>query len=169
MTREVDPEVVADLRLREDSMRDPTRERRSEAMLGTWAPREKYVGKWKCKTPVCSAYVDVVEDTIERWMLLNGMLKARGEETIRTDEVLRCDRCRNEMSLARRVHLRKRVDEMAVIIRQLKSSSNPRGEHELIRQLEKWHHPDLKGLLDAIERRLESENKTSKRTRREDL
>lgn len=155
MSRELDldPEIVDDLRLRAASEHDRSRTRISSTTLGTWAPRERIVGAWKCRTPPCRTMIDVSEDTMERWAQFNVMLRSRGEEPLDTSTIMRCDRCQAEVNRRRPELLRKRHDEMAECIRQLKDSPDPRREHELIKQLTLWHHGDVPGLLDAIERR----------------
>jgi hypothetical protein len=161
MNDEIDPEVLADLRLRASSERDSSRARPSASLLGTWKPDEKPAGMWRCrgrgkgKAPCPSnAIVPVMADTMERLMIFNQRLRSMGEDPIDTDDVVRCDPCQRAINAARSGLLRQRIEEMAQVIRDVKASGNPRGERAKIAQLEKWGHPDVAGLLQAIEDRL---------------
>jgi hypothetical protein len=153
---EQDPEVAADIRLRDSSKYDSSRARPSMALLGTWKP-EKPAGAWYCrgasKAHPCPqrAIVPVDADTIERLLVFNGYLRARNEDPLDSNEIVRCDACRRGIAFQRPPLLRKRVEEVAECIRQLKASSDPRRERELVKQLEAWHHPDVSGLLQALE------------------
>ncbi len=57
---------------------------------------------------------------------------------------------------------RKAVEAMREAIVELKSAGNPRGEKTLIAKIERIGHPDISGLLDAIEQ----SRKTTGKTRR---
>jgi len=150
---EEDPEVVADLQLRAASERDSTRSRPSPALLEVWAPSSKFVGVWKCRTAPCMRMVSVTEETLEYFEKCNEWLALKGEQPLDPTTILRCDRCRDEVKARRPALLRQRVVEMAAVIGKLKASPQPRQEHDLIRQLTSWNHPDLPGLLDALDPR----------------
>lgn len=155
MSDELDPEVQADLRLRSSSQYDSSRSRPSATALGTWKP-DKPAGMWRCRGRNAQhpcpwrSMVPVTAETIERLMIFNGQLRARGETPIDSGEVVRCEQCRAGIAEARPVILRKRVDDIAALIRKLKESADPCSEREMITQLEKWQHPDVPGLLRAI-------------------
>lgn len=156
--RERDPEIEQDRWLREDSTRDRSRNRVSEAAIGRWKP-EPIVGMWRCRglnpSNPCPqrANVGVTADTIAQWMAFNAQLRKRGEDPIDSDEIVRCDACRRGIAHQRAPKLRERVEQVAQCIRDLKASPAPRKERELLKQLEAWNHPDLPGLLQAIEER----------------
>lgn len=176
MTDEIDPEVLADLQLRASSQHDRTRARPSASLLGTWAPNEKPAGMWRCKgrgkgKEPCpqNAIVPVTAETMERLLIFNGQLRKRGEDPIDTDDVERCIPCQRAINAARPALLRKRVDDMAVVIRDLKSSTDPRRERELIKQLETWQHPDVPALLQAIEDRQRGPSGKGARVRKDSL
>lgn len=158
MNLDEDPEVVADLRLRASSERDPSRSRPSEKLLGTWKPDEdKFVGAWKCRyfeRAKCGEFVGVTQDTVDRLEQFNRMLDRRGEAPINTSTVLICDRCIARRAESVPAKLRARVDELAGVIRKIKATANPRAEHDLIRELTRLSHPDVKGLLDALDGKL---------------
>ncbi len=150
---EEDPEVAADLALRESSVFDRSRTRVEPAMLATWAPRVAFVGMWRCrggKSFVCSSMIPVTEETIERWMMFNARLRDIGQSPIDSGEVLRCDRCVEAWRAQRPATIWDRVDAMAKLIQALKNSDRPEEEREIIKQLTAWNHPDVRGLLQAI-------------------
>lgn len=148
MSDEPDPEVVDDLQLRDRSAADRARTRGD----GVYDWRQpKIVGKWHCFAPHCQSLVDVTEETMDRWATFNSHLASRGEPPLDHGRILRCDSCRAAFAAVRSSKLRERVDQMADLIRQLKAAQDPRREREIIAQLEKWHHPDVQGLLSALE------------------
>lgn len=158
MSNEPDPEVLADLDLRESSVHDRSRTRPTEYALGRWAT-DADVAWWYCKglnkANPCpqKAIVGVTADVVEQVFRFNAMLRSRGEPPLDTAELVRCMACRRGIAAQRPAALRKRCDEMAECIRQLKASSDPRRERELIKQIETWGHPDVPGLLQAIDER----------------
>ncbi len=150
---EDDPEVAADLALRESSAFDRSRTRAEPVMLATWAPRVAFVGMWRCrgdKAFHCGAMVPVSECTMERWMMFNARLRSIGQAPIDSGDVLLCDRCFEELRRIRSAKLWERVDRIAKLIEALKNSDRPDEEREIIKQLTEWHHPDVRGLLQAI-------------------
>ncbi len=154
---ELDPEVVADLKLRAYSQFDKTRT--GEANYN-WKP-PAIATQWKCRTPPCKAFVDVPVDTLDDWAMFNAQLKRTGEKAIGSHEVLWCDACRAEMARIQPMRLRKRVDRMASVIQQIKAGdktiryrSND-GEvscdqRAAIAQLRIWGHPDVDGLIGKL-------------------
>lgn len=147
MSEEFDPEVARDIQLREDSRRDFARTRGRGVY--DWQP-SPVVGKWKCRVPVCTNFVDVTEQAMETWALFNRELRRRGEAPIETSKVLYCPRCLAEYKRTAPDRRRGQVDRMGDGIRQLKASPDPSSEHELIKQLEQWGHPDVHGLLQIL-------------------
>lgn len=152
MTREFepDPEVLADLRLRAQTERERPRTESQVRAVYAWKP-SPVVGKWKCRTPPCTHFVDVTEEAMERWAQCNAWLRAEGQEPLDTSTILRCDVCEREMRRVRAGKLRERVDNIAGLIRRLKDSANPRGEVAIVKQLREWRHPDVDGLLQALD------------------
>lgn len=169
MTRELDldPEVLADLELRDASMRDRSRSRRAEATLGRELPAPP-VAWWTCRAPRCGQLVGIPEQAVERLEIFNARLVSRGEQPIPDDTVAVCDEHRAMLLTHRAETLRRKHDRLRENIVKLKASPNPRSEHELLRELERDHHPDISGLLESLARKLEGD-KASKRTRRGDL
>lgn len=160
---ELDPEVLADLQLRESSTRDRTRTAREPRWI-----RPVLVESWPCRAPRCGNSVEVTEEVVDGLKICNRELVRRGEREIPTDAIVLCDSCKlilEHYRLERRLERNKRIAEN---VRLLKGSANPRMEHEAIRQLQTDHHPDIAGLLDVLERRLNAE-RASKRSRKGDL
>jgi len=75
MQHRLDPEVLADLRRREASERDPSRSR-SEA---AWSP-PAIVERWPCTG--CNALVGMTRDAIELHAMFNRQLERRGERPL---------------------------------------------------------------------------------------
>lgn len=159
MSRELlDPEVVADLKLRAYSEHDRSRTRGDGAY--DWCP-PVVVTQWKCRTPACKVFVDVNAETVERWEIFNKRIRAAGEKAIASHEVMWCSACVNLHSAAQSQLLRKQVDRMADVIRQLKAGEpvirwrSKSGDHtgneaEALIALKRWGHPDVEGLSAVI-------------------
>lgn len=163
-----DPEVVADLKLRSYTEHDRSRSKEPPTYV-----RPKFVGAWKCRTPACGALVDIIEETMERWAIFNRQLRAKGEPPIDTSQVVFCAACMELYRASSSDKRRKEVDRMADVIRQLKDRSSIisveyNGQRhtlevpEAYKRLEKWGHPDVPGLKQAIE----TAEVGSKRTKR---
>ena len=167
---EPDPEVVADLRLRASTERDTTR----SAKPPEYVP-PTFVAKWRCKTPGCGALVDVTEESMERLAVFNGRLRSKAEAPLDPHSIVFCADCEQRNDAAQSERRRREVDRMAIVIRGVKSGQFPlrvtwnNTEHTLTEaqayeKLERWGHPDVPGLKQAIAER----NATSgaKRTRK---
>ncbi len=164
MSFEEDPEVVADLKLRAYSEHDTSRARPSRDRIGQWTP-DKTVGAWRCQRPGCVNLFAVTAEAIEHVEIFNRELARRGEGPIDLRKVAWCDGCRAAWLANRSVKARERVDAIAKLVRELKASSQPQKLTEQIEQLRKWRHPDVDGLLSAIDERLR--NGKGKRERKD--
>ena len=147
---ELDPEVVADLKLREATLRDPTRTRRDPTTR--WDP-PKIIGQWPCRNQACRKPVDVTADAVEYFDMFNRMLAARGELPLESSLTVACTECRRLLEDHRAVRNRDRREELRDAIKQLKASKNPPTEHDLIKRITKLGHPDVPGLLQALAER----------------
>jgi len=158
MSEELDPEVIADLQLRAYSQHDRTRTRGDGVY--DWKPAPS-VTQWKCRTPPCKVFVGVDADTIEQWEMFNRELVKRGERPIASHDVMRCPSCEAELAKIQPLRLRKRVERMADVIRQLKDGKEQirfkdnSGDHiasraEALEKLREWGHPDVAGLTQAL-------------------
>lgn len=166
MSDELDPEVIADLRLRASTERDTSRAKEAP----TWTPA-KIFGQWCCRTPGCGAMVDVTEDCFERWSIFNRELRRRGEDPLDPKLIVYCDRCEGLFRAASADKRRKEVDRMAEVIRQLKDGAetldvtwngqrHTLSKTEAYEKLQKWGHPDAHGLKQAIEEKASSGKRT---------
>lgn len=160
---ELDPEVVADLQLRAYTQHDRSRSRADNH--STWRP-EATVGYWNCRREGCMGIIAITQDAVDRLDDANRMLQRRGELKIKSREVAWCDGCVKLFAKARADRLRERTDAMATCIRELKEHPNPRSAHDLIAQISKLRHPDLQGLLEAIEIKRKTGPERAKRERR---
>jgi hypothetical protein len=174
MSFEEDPEVVADLKLRAYTQRDRSRSGEPDY---DWKP-PPVATQWKCRTPPCKAFVDVTTETLERWQLFNEQLKRNGDKSIGSHEVLWCESCLAEHRRIQPDRLRKRVDRMASVIRQIKDGDKTiryrtnDGEvtcdqRAALAQLRVWGHPDVDGLIAKLAE--VSKGSATKRTRRGDM
>lgn len=150
MTREwePDPEVIADLQLREQTARArPRNEAKTEALY-TWAPPE-IVAKWKCRT--CGALaVPISADDLEFAAVWNRKLRSRGEAPLDPDRIVFCDACRDKHRASgehRRAEERERIAEE---IRKLKNADDPTLEAATIKTLRELGHPDVDGLVQSL-------------------
>lgn len=159
MTYAIDPEVLADLQLRESSRRDSTRTR--GAGIYDWK-KPKFVGTWRCRSPVCGASVGYTQEDHETAEVFDRERARRGEPPLDRKTIALCSTC-NALRLKQRADKnRAQVDELAEIIRAVKDSTNPRDMHAEIKRMRELHHPDVDGLLQSVEARL---NAGGKRTR----
>lgn len=152
----IDPEVRADIELR-----NRTERHRSRKELPSWT-RPEFVANWPCRA--CSAPVPVTADAVDTLERFNRMLGARNETFIRTTEIMFCDRCGAEYKRTAAARRLGQVERMRPVIQRLKRSSNPEGEHELIKQLTQWSHPDVAGLIQSIRDRIASKGRKPDRT-----
>lgn len=167
MSDEEDPEVLADLRLRASSMHDSSRTRAVDVNQ-LWQ-RPVLVTEWRCRFPDCRVMVGMDQDAVDRLERFNAELarrRARGEadaHPIETHQIMICDAHKRLFDEKRAHRLRERVVELRDAIQQIKASSDPRNEKALIEILHKRHHPDVDGLLQAIEERIGTKGKTKRR------
>lgn len=132
--------------------------RHSAAEVYAWKKPRLVGGQLQCRT--CKIPVAVTEETIERWWMFNRMLRAQGQEPIAADRIVLCDACRDEDKRATADSRRREVDRLASTIRELKDTSDPQRERELVAQLRAQRHPDVDGLVMAIGQRKQSTKRT---------
>jgi hypothetical protein len=147
---EDDPEVLADYRAR----MYPTRSA-STVDHATWKPAPA-IGEWPCRVKNCRVPVEITQDAVDHLAMFNRILVGRGEEPIDKSEVMICPahvHLLKARGAQRRAEQRERC---AVAVRAMKQSRNPRNETALIAELNKCDHPDVQGLIDSIEARLQS-------------
>lgn len=164
MSFDEDPEVLADLRLRESSAYDRERARPVD-ISKLWSP-PVFVAEWRCRfpgpkspAPPCRVMIPVSSDDVERLQIHNDELSRRGEQPIETHEVMLCDAHRKLAAEYRAKRLPELHTKLRDAIQKLKQSNSPRIEKELIETLHKLHHPDVEGLLQALEEKLGSKRK----------
>lgn len=102
----LDPEVLADLRAREASERDPTRSR-SDPTAWT-APA--IVEHWPCRGG-CGAMIGVTREAVEALASSNAMLARRRDQPIAKSKVMWCPECK------------RRDDELAAMQREARRPS----------------------------------------------
>lgn len=147
----LDPEVVADLKLRAATERERGKHRDADRSLD-WSP-PVIVGAWPCR--FCSVLVDVPEETMSRWSTFNTHLRSRGEPPLDYRKVLVCAECDNDRRMRSGDVRRQEADEMARLIRLLKSASDLESSEArtAIAQLRGLHHPDVDGLVESLRTR----------------
>lgn len=159
---ELDQEQIRDLVFREQSQRDMTRQRVVDVNT-LWQP-PKFVTSWRCRFPgmkgegPCRVEIDVDADTVERLAMFNVELVRRGDAPIETHEVMVCDAHRRLFDAWFADKVPQRQTQMRDAIQKLKKSDRPREEHALIESIAK-RHPDIDGLILALEEKLGGKNK----------
>jgi hypothetical protein len=141
-----DPEVEADIRLRESTRYDTSRNLTGKAP--TWTP-PKVLDRVPCRAR-CGAVVAWTDDAEEKLQIFNGILKRKMEPEIDRTKTLFCNSCRvkgAEMSAERN---RKQVDFVAERIKELKNGAGGDRYRELLDQLRKAGHPDVDGLHQCL-------------------
>lgn len=144
---EPDPEVLADLALRNSSQHDRTRTRGEG--LYNWTPPVG-VGVWACRRPGCKGYATVYQANLDAFEVFDRQLSSKGEQPLDVTKILFCETCYAEFKRTAPDRRRGQVERMAVAVRQLKESNDPERERELLDSLEKWGHPDVHGLVTAL-------------------
>lgn len=142
---EIDPEILADLRLREETLRDPNRRRRDAGLPVFDLP--EFVRLLPCFN--CGAACELNDIGQARLDQFNAVLRRRGEPDIDEKETLMCLTCRKKWDAMKANHNRKRVEEMGKTVRSLKASKNPDGEDAAWTYVDK-NHPDPTGLREWI-------------------
>jgi hypothetical protein len=168
MSDEMDPEVIADLKLRAYSERDSSRGKVTEDHIANWRP-DGVVTQWKCRMEKCMRFMDVTQEGIDRLDDANAHLAKRGEPPLKSFEVAICQTCMRMRAGDVGRRLRERVTGLAENIRKLKEHAKPRQASELLAAIIKAKHPDLPGLLDAIEARRSKSGESGKRERKHGL
>lgn len=158
---EEDPEVVADVRLREATTRDATRG--APTVIGG---DRAIVAQWPCHAK-CGRMVGVNSTTLEAWRVFNTQLRTAGpwshaqqrytgpEEPLDASAIVYCQLCIDGIKSQEGDECRKYADRMHEIIVELKEAvamGNATKERELTKKLQ-GRHPDLNGLLAALRAR----------------
>lgn len=140
-----DPEVVEDELLRRRSLHDKTRS-------GDPGPFQsaQIVDKVPCRAR-CGTLADWPQEAEDAFVIWNRKLESDGETPIDKTRVSFCGACTTLGKGMQGDRNRKAVEAMREAIGGLKNSNNPRNERALITKIERIGHPDIHGLLEAIE------------------
>ena len=128
----------------------------------TWSP-QKSVGYWACRNDRCRKPVQVYVDAQVQVVTFNKILRARMEPPINTAEIVFCATCEPYLAEERMKRQAARSTEVTKLIRELKAGPNWERADAIYAELKKLHHPDVKGLREAIETKSNS-SKTTKST-----
>ncbi len=168
MSDEDDPEVLADLELREHTAR--TRPRVSDAQFAAKlrdAAVPRIIDKVPCRAR-CGRMADWTEEAQDAYDTFNRKLLSMRDAELDKSRIVFCDECRKRGVAMRAEDNRKHVDLVAAKIRALKATTNPDEERQLIKELHQLHHPDMNGLVEAIRQAREKQS-SGKRVRGSDL
>jgi hypothetical protein len=150
---EIDPEVEADIALRERTVR----ERRGMSETGfAEAIREAATPRIVDQVPCrgrCGGLCDWTAEAEEQFAMFNRELLRRREAPLDKTRIVFCQACIDRAAPIRATEARKHVEYIADLVRRVKASSNPEGERELLEKLKKASHPDIPGLLEALRTR----------------
>lgn len=145
--RQVDPEIAADLKLREATERDTTRTRAPVTVMGgTWPP--VYVVSWPCRVKSCRVPVPVTDAAVDALATMNRKLVRDGSYPIDTADVVFCPEHESQLARARIDWAIQARDKTREAILELRSDPPPHPERErdLLEKLDALGHPDVKGL-----------------------
>jgi len=154
---EEDPEVVADLQLRsytERSRKGISTEAFGAAVRQAAMP-PRIVDKVPCRGR-CGSLVDWPEDAEDRFQLFNRILAAKAEAPLDKTRIVFCDKCRAQGMAMQGERNRKATDMMRQLIVELRAGAKPERERELLDKIKKLGHPDVEGLVQAIQARRET-------------
>lgn len=165
MKDELDPEVVADLRLREYTAK--SRQGLSDAGFGqairdTATP--KIVDRVPCRNR-CGAVVGWTEEAEHTFDTFNRQLARKMEPQLDKTQIMFCPSCVAAGRELRAQGLRGLVDKIAVAIRELKDGCDDERQRELLKKLEKAGHPDVPGLEQWLREKAASKQGSRKFTR----
>lgn len=160
MSDEIDPEVLADIRLRDATTRDQTRSGEVR-----WVPPH-IVDRVPCRNR-CGSLVDWTEEAEDAFQKFNGMLAGKADAPLDKMQIMFCRRCRAEGEKKRADGLRGFYDRVNEAIRELKNGCEPSRERELLEKLHRAGHPDVKGLEQCL--RDKANAKSSRRVARGSL
>lgn len=143
---DIDPEVLADIRLRESSKYDSTRT--SVGAMPTWTP-PKVIDRVPCRAR-CGAVVSWTEEAESMLQTFNRILARRVEPELDRTKTLFCSSCRTRGADLAAERNRKQVDAIAAMIREIKNGASSDRYRELLDNLRKAGHPDVDGLHQAL-------------------
>jgi hypothetical protein len=153
MSYDEDPEVAADIALRERT----TWERNPSAGMPAYKP-PVVVTHWPCRA--CKTPVAITEDALEQKAVFDRQLARQDEKPIDSNTIAICDGCQTKRWKLLADRNRERVDNLARAIRELRGGTKfpqPPGpapqrarEIELVRDVIKFKHPEPDALIKAI-------------------
>lgn len=158
MTRDLDPEQLADLRLRSASEHDRGRSRTTARVMGGDDPAER----WPCRR--CTiAMVEVNATTVAALESSNALLAKRGERMIPKSQVVFCSTCEPIARRERAERYDRERAEIAELIRELRSLiDNDLREASIAARLRELGHANVPALLsEAKTRRAEKRRATT--------
>lgn len=147
---EEDPEVVADLKLRaatERSRKGLTEAGFAAAIREAATPR--IIDQVPCRAR-CGRLCDWTAEAEEQFEMFNRELLRRREAPLDKTRIVFCQACIDGATPIRATEARRHVEYVAGLVRQVKASSNPENEKDLLEKLKKASHPDIPGLLEAL-------------------
>ena len=145
MSDEMDPEVAADLRLREASRFDRSR---NQGDMPKYVPA-KVIDRVPCRNR-CGAVVSWTEEAESTFQTFNRQLAKKLEPQLDKTKIVFCNTCRASGVAQAADRNRKQVDYIAGIIRELKGGLDGDKYREAIDKLKKAGHPDIDGLEQAL-------------------
>jgi hypothetical protein len=145
MSDEEDPEVEADIRLRESSRFDRSR---NQGDAPTYVP-PKIVDRVPCRNR-CGSVVSWTEEAENTFQTFNRHLAGRAEAQLDKTKIAFCNTCRTAGVGLAAERNRKQVDYIAARVRELKGGCNSDRYGELLKELTKAGHPDVDGLRQAL-------------------
>lgn len=156
---DIDPEVAADLRVRDSSVHDSARTR--GVGVYSWTPPQA-VDQWRCRSSSCGGSVEVTEEAQHALSTFAGELARRDEPPIDERKIAFCGACRELGVSVGADRNRKHVDAMALLIRELvelaespSTQQSAARERTLLENCRLMHHPDVAGLTQALRERRE--------------
>lgn len=156
-----DPEILADARARARFGGAHRDEGASYAPAVVRPPA--IVAGWACRAR-CGRFVPVDDAAVSALASNNATLRRRGEPELGEHEIVFCPSCKHRAAPDRADALRRRVDETAKLIAELKTLvDNDLRERGILARLRDLGHPDVDGLRKAIADGRASKTTTTKR------
>lgn len=152
MSDDMDPEVLADLQLREQTTRE--RPRMSDAQFAEnlrEAAAPRVIGKVPCRAR-CGNVADWTEEAEAAFQTWNRKLVADREAPLDKTRIVFCDDCRRRGAVEAAQSNRNHVEAMRAAIQELKEHppETPSEEREAVKRLEKLRHPFPHDCIKAI-------------------
>lgn len=164
MDEPVDPEVLADIELRDRTRRERPN---ASAALYAWTPTPD-VEHWPCRAG-CGRMVGVPQEALDAAITFDRQLARTNEPPLNRAKIVFCSTCKaSGMKFAAETN-RRHVEALRLLIREAKESSTAADtleERERIEKIRLMRHPNVVDFVAALREKREREGNSKNGKRR---